>query len=333
MTDNAAVKFVEEDGNWYLEGLILPFGGPVNGQDLTGTHFAKSTDFCLDWFPEGGRPGLYAHGFDQTLGTSVVGRETKSWKDDKGVWLRAQIDKAHQYAAEIKELVEAGLVSLSSGAVDHLVRIATKSGEIQRWPWVEWSIVPNPANPEAVLYQVKSTDAIVHVKETAGDEPVLRIEEAVKGLPADDAAWASELRGCLVQLLASETDDPEQMRLLRQSLSYLDRFIAAETDEIGPTSAPMPMDTASNEDTNPAYPMPPSAYLSADRAVRDLPLTPQSLHDAAIASGAKCASETPQAEPVLAIRESVTVPAVDLVALRSELAAVGRAAIKEQTGI
>ena len=153
-----AVKFIEEEGEWFVEGLILPFDGPLNGQDLTGSHFTKSTDFCLDWFPEGGRPGLYAHGFDAALGTSVVGREVKSWDDDKGRWMRAQIDKRHEYAAEVRQLVEEGHVSLSSGAVDHLVRIA-KDGTIKRWPWVEWSLVPNPANPEAVVYPVKSVDA------------------------------------------------------------------------------------------------------------------------------------------------------------------------------
>ena len=52
-----AVRFVEEGDDWFVEGLILPFDGPINGQDLTGTHFTKSTDFCLDWHPDGGRPG------------------------------------------------------------------------------------------------------------------------------------------------------------------------------------------------------------------------------------------------------------------------------------
>src|SRR5439155_24942423 len=149
---------------WLVEGLILPYGGPLKGgQDLTGTHFAKATEFCEDWFPNNDRPALYGHGFDATLQTDVVGRQTKFWKDDKGGWLQGQIDKAHAYAAEIKELLDEGLLSLSSGAVDHLVKIAAKSGRILRWPWVEWSFVPNPAHPEAVVYEVKSTDATAHL--------------------------------------------------------------------------------------------------------------------------------------------------------------------------
>lgn len=165
MSDLPAVKFVDENGDWFIEGLILPYGGPAHGNDLTGSHFTKSTDFCLDWFPEGGRPGLYAHGFDEGPSVRPIGREVKSVVTDKGVWLRAQIDKAKDYAAEVKQMAEAGMLSLSSGAVDHLTRIAAKTGEIQRWPWVEWSLVPNPANPEAFVpaYTVKSIDAVAHM--------------------------------------------------------------------------------------------------------------------------------------------------------------------------
>lgn len=162
MTDSNAVKFVDGSDD-LIEGLILPYDGPVNGNDLTGTHFTKSTDYCAAWFPDGGRPGLYAHGFDTDLGLSVIGREVKSWKGDKGVWLQAQLDKAHEYWAEIKQLVDAGKLSLSSGAVDHLVQVAAKSGEINVWPWVEWSLVANPANPDAVVYSVKSADAAEHM--------------------------------------------------------------------------------------------------------------------------------------------------------------------------
>lgn len=323
------VRFLEEDGEWFVEGLILPFGGPVNGQDLTGTHFAKSTDFCLDWY-ESGRPGMYAHGFDATLGTSVVGREIKHWKDDKGVWLRAQIDKAHEYAAEIKELVEAGLVSLSSGAVDHLVRVAAKSGEITRWPWVEWSIVPNPANPEAVLYQVKSTDAAAHLREV-GEEPVVEItDDATKqSSAADDASEASMVRGCLVQLLAEEIGEGDQEAVLRRAIALIDRFISAETAEIGSEGDAIESDmtdmAAMSVDGSNGW-----ASLEPLTAV----LTPQALHDAATASGAKCAGEAAPPEPVLAVRvEPETATAADLAALKPDLVAAAQKAVKERLGI
>lgn len=326
MTD--AVKFIEEDDGWFIEGLIMPFGGvTTNGQDLTGTHFTPNTDYCKEWFPDGGRPGMYGHGFDATLGLSVIGREVKSWKDDKGVWLRAQIDKAHAYAAEIKELVEKGLLSLSSGAVDHLVRVAAKSGEILVWPYVEWSMVPNPAHPGAALYQVKSTDAILHIEAegTVVPEPVLAIRDSSA---AWDASMASNLRASLTDLMGNETDDTEQMRLLRACIGYLDRFIASETDEIG-TPADQ-IETATDEAE--MY-----GWLSKDRAflgeagIKSI-LTPQSLHDAAIASGAHCASEAVHSEPVLSISEAVPEP-VDLAAIRAETSAAAVRAVKERLGL
>ena len=45
------------------------------------------------------------------------GGHQTSEKDDKGGWLRAQIDAAHEYAAEIKQMAEDGLLWLSSGSV------------------------------------------------------------------------------------------------------------------------------------------------------------------------------------------------------------------------
>lgn len=264
-----AVKVVgETDDAWLIEGLILPYGGPLYGQDLTGTHFTKSTDFCLDWFPDGGRPGLYAHGFDATVKTSVVGREVKSWLDDKGRWIQAQIDKAHEYGAEIKELVDQGLLSLSSGAVDHLVQIATKSGEIKRWPWVEWSLVPNPANPEALVYPVKSVDAVAHLTAVGVEDPVTVVEggwlatkemkitrAAIAQLErqgvtvdvkddgivvsrgiraaADDASWAASLISSIAYIMADESAEPDQLDMLRNAIGWLQSFIDAELAEVG----------------------------------------------------------------------------------------------------
>jgi hypothetical protein len=163
-----AVRFVDR-AKGIIRGLIVPYTGPIGGdKDLYNTRFSSNTDLALDWFPDGGRPGLYAHGFDDELQTEVVGREIRSWEEPgRGRWLEAQIDTAHRYASEIMELVDKGMLALSSGAVDHLVKINRSTRDVERWPWVEWSLVPNPGNPEALIYHVRSADAVMHAPEVA----------------------------------------------------------------------------------------------------------------------------------------------------------------------
>ena len=180
MTDLVFVKETPEA--WEYEGLAIPYGGPANGQDLTGSHFTAKSDLCLDWFPDGGRPLLYRHGFDPDVKAVPIGKEAGAVReDDRGRWYRIQIERAKQYASEVKQLADEGLLSLSSGAVDHLTKIAAKTGEIKMWPWVELSLVTSPANPEALLYKVKSLDAVEHISivDTSVPEPVS--EEATKG--------------------------------------------------------------------------------------------------------------------------------------------------------
>lgn len=165
---DTAVRFVDRDEG-IIEGLIVPFFGPIGGdKDLYGTRFSKDTDFALDWFPDGGRPGLYAHGFDDELQLEVIGRELPGTRAiDKGLWMKAQLDKAHRFAEEITGLLDQGALSFSSGTIDHLMRINSASRDVERWPWVEWSLVPNPGNPEARVYSIRSIDAVKHAPEIA----------------------------------------------------------------------------------------------------------------------------------------------------------------------
>lgn len=130
-----------------IEGLLAPWGGPFNGSDIAGERFSAKTDFALDWFPDG-RPLLYHHGLDPDAGAAVVGRISEVKTTDKGLWMRAQLDAASKYYGAIKELIKQGKLGLSSGSMRHLVEVS-KSGEILRWPLIEGSLTPTPANPDA----------------------------------------------------------------------------------------------------------------------------------------------------------------------------------------
>lgn len=134
-----------------VEGWGIPFGGPFEGKDFDGEFFAADTDFRFDWFPNG-RPMLWDHGKDSTLGLDLIGRQiAHKAVDDVGVWAQGQINMAHRYASAVIELIEQGLVGFSSLALKHLVDVDKTSGKIVTWPWVELTLTTHPANPLAMI--------------------------------------------------------------------------------------------------------------------------------------------------------------------------------------
>ena len=173
MTEHS-LKIVDEPKG-VIEGLAIPFGGPLGGKDLESQFFDKGTDFALDWFPENGRPLLYEHGIDNALKISVIGRQISHRIDpDVGVWMEGQLNRAHRYADVIISLVGEGALGLSSGTISHL-KVVEGSGRIARWPWVEESLTPLPCNPYAML----PADAVKHF-EPLGQDPPESLLSAVK---------------------------------------------------------------------------------------------------------------------------------------------------------
>lgn len=149
-----AVKFADGTDN-IIRGLAIPFGGPFAGnKDITGEDFGPDTDLCLDWFPQG-RPILFHHGLDGVVKTAVVGRQIEVETDDEGAWVKAQLDKRSRYYSRVQQLIEAGGLGFSSGAMPHLIK-TRKDGHIERWPWVELSLTPTEANPFGKVYAVKA---------------------------------------------------------------------------------------------------------------------------------------------------------------------------------
>lgn len=145
-----AVKFVGPDT---VEGLAIPFGS----YDTDGEMFTKSTDLCLDWFPQ--RPLLYHHGLDPAHKTAKVGVVPPDFEErESGIWMQGQLDRSARYRKAIDSLIEQGKLGYSSGAYAHL---ATKNrqGEITRWPFVELSLEPTPSHPATLgVHYIKSAD-------------------------------------------------------------------------------------------------------------------------------------------------------------------------------
>ena len=75
------VKFVDR-GAGIIEGLAIPYGGPMDGRDLDGEAFDKNT--ALGDLYGVDSPVIYNHGIDDTLGYTRIGSSTKISRRDDG---------------------------------------------------------------------------------------------------------------------------------------------------------------------------------------------------------------------------------------------------------
>lgn len=125
-------------------GGYLVVWGDDSTRDLQGEYFTNGTDFALDWYEE--RPMLYHHGLDGDLKAAVIGRIDSLHADDVGIWAEGQLDMHKRYVRAVQRLVDKGILHWSSGSLSHLVEVAA-DGEIKRWPLIEGSLTPTPAEP------------------------------------------------------------------------------------------------------------------------------------------------------------------------------------------
>ncbi len=147
-------------GDWELDVLAVPYGGPDFGKDAQGEFFTPDTDLALENFET--PLVVYYHGFDENkmpmktpeIIGEVVSQETKA----DGHWVRILLDKTNEYAKKVWEAAKKGLAKASSGTVAHLAR-SEWSGEITYWPLAEITLLDTnetqqPANAYAVALPV-----------------------------------------------------------------------------------------------------------------------------------------------------------------------------------
>lgn len=126
-----------------IGGYLIIWGDPTR-RDLQGEYFTPQTDMGLDWYSQ--RPVLYHHGLDDNLKTAVIGVIDTLRQDEVGLWAEAQLDMHKRYVQTVQQLVDKGILSWSSGSLPHLVTVGA-DGHIKRWPIVEASLTPTPAEP------------------------------------------------------------------------------------------------------------------------------------------------------------------------------------------
>lgn len=269
----AAVRTVSEtDDVRTIEGLAFPF----RGRDTYGTFFSARTDFHWDLFPDTDpsatradaepgfiRPTTFHHGFDDTFGLARVGGWSPVRMDADGVWVQSQIDKRQRYyATRLAPLLDAGALGLSGGSAEHSVRIDQKTGEILEWPAYELALTPVESNPLAQL-ATRAGDAL-RIVDSLAEPDVPRGTSAARYSPsAWDASAAAYVLSSLLDILGDEAGETEQAGFLRDAIAAVQKFIDAETAEIGTQED---ADEAAADATSVYESVTVTAYASALRA-------------------------------------------------------------------
>ena len=112
------VKFLDE-AKTRIGGFLVRYTGPGD-PDLYGDFFTKDTDFGHDSLDGLNLRLYYEHGFDGHFKSAPIGNGSVESKD-AGLWFEAQLASADEYAEYVRELIDAGKLGYSSGAVGHLV--------------------------------------------------------------------------------------------------------------------------------------------------------------------------------------------------------------------
>ena len=108
---------------------------------------------------------LYHHGLDSTIGYEPIGMATKATRKERGIWVEAELSKAHAYHEAIAMMLGEEMLGYSSGAHPRSVA-KTADGMITNWFWHEQSLTPVPANPFSMI-SVKSGRALLPFKTMA----------------------------------------------------------------------------------------------------------------------------------------------------------------------
>lgn len=214
----AELKY-RDDGTPVVAGYGVVFGG----RDLEGDTFTPDTNFGA----MADLPVFYDHALQEVKALdNEIGRVVSTKRDDHGIWFEAELNKAHEYIADVVELVKRGVVGLSTGAVSHLVR-RDENKALKRWPVAELSLTVTPAEPRTVgVTQIKATSGSEAAAEGAAegesqsvpDQPEapvadIRIEVAHEGGPI----MAEEIN----QAAEQAADTGAEVKAMREELAAL----------------------------------------------------------------------------------------------------------------
>lgn len=192
MRDNRVTIKAMTDETVTVAGYGIVFGG----EDLYGETFSKDTDLMLDLVPN--KPVLYDHGMNSAVQKSIIGsiKADAMTEDETGLWVEAELARNSDYVEAVITLVEAGALGWSSGSFGQLADVDGKM--IKRWPIVEFSLTPTPAEPRTLgveqLRGLIETMPVINELSTAKADDIAVEPEFADGktdIP-EDARTASE---------------------------------------------------------------------------------------------------------------------------------------------
>lgn len=192
---NPALFTVKKLGGDRVGGYAVLWGNQ-NARDIDGEWFEKDTEELTGVFDTMKKlPYFYDHADDKSVKSTVIGVVDVLRADDIGLWYEAQLNKAGEYREAIEGLISYGMLGTSSGTLP-MARRVEKSGRIARWPIVEISATPTPADPRQAMHRpitdIKSAFGNIGLKFELGDKTGgTKADSASASTVSKSTFWAS----------------------------------------------------------------------------------------------------------------------------------------------
>lgn len=172
-----ALKALDDQGK--VGGYLVRFTNSKN-KDLDGEYFTDQTYYGPN--DGNGSDTIFHHAKSLPVASTQLTPAIKSQleklkdhlfdpgtvkRDAVGLWAEVVLDMADEYESMVYDLVQKGKLGWSSGAVGHMVKVAS-DGKIERWPIGEKSFTPRPAEPQNRVLALKSLEEVKFIDFTKG---------------------------------------------------------------------------------------------------------------------------------------------------------------------
>ncbi len=210
MSDHDTVKraltCLKRLGENRVGGYGVVWGDPQH-RDLHGDYFTPETNFFLPPRPlvKGqpiavSWPWLYDHAMTPLPDGANKNKDARDYilgvvdtvkSDDVGLWVEAQLQTHTEWARQVRDLVDKGMLHWSSGSSSYLVK-RTDNGWLQNWPIVEMSSTPAPAEPRNTRISLKHYLDGSHLREETPVEGAQRQGESSVLSHGHTGQWKQE---------------------------------------------------------------------------------------------------------------------------------------------